>query len=168
MTEKKKLVTKAKNKQATVVEVAPVAQTLKVKLLTETAKLPTRGSKLAGGLDIYADTKHPRMITEGKLTTIPTGIAMQIPEGYVGLVQPRSGFAFSRGVDHLAGVIDADYTGEIKLLLTSHAKNAVHRVTPGQRIAQIVIVPCLTFEAEAVDELLETERGEDGFGSTGS
>ena len=167
MTEKKKAVTKAKTETA-VVEVAPVAQTLKVKLLTETAKLPTRGSKLAGGLDIYADTKHPRMITEGKLTTIPTGIAMQIPEGCVGLVQPRSGFAFSRGVDHLAGVIDADYTGEIKLLLTSHAKNAVHRVIPGQRIAQIVIVPCLLCEAEAVDELLETERGEDGFGSTGS
>lgn len=142
--------------------------TMKVKLLTPTAKVPTRGTPLSAGLDIYADNKEVTHIVTGAPKEIPTGIAVQIPEGYVGLIKPRSGLAFKKGIDHLAGVIDADYTGEIKLLLTSHDTYGELRIERGMRVAQLVIVPCYMAPVELVDSLEETQRSNKGFGHTGT
>ena len=140
---------------------------MKVKLLTETATAPERKSKLAGGYDLFSDNDEVIHIVTGSPKTISTGIAVQIPKGYVGFIKPRSGLAFAKGVDHLAGVIDADYTGEIKLLLTSHSVYGELRVERGNRVAQLVVIPCYGEAVELVSELEETERGDNGFGSTG-
>ncbi len=137
---------------------------LEVKLLTQTAKMPTRGSEQAAGLDLYADDYA--QISTGMTTAINTGIAAKIPEGFVGLVKPRSGLAFNRGVDSMAGVIDSDYRGEIKVLLTSHESLAVC-IEKGDRIAQLLIMPILMCDPIKVDELDETKRGANGFGSSG-
>ena len=140
---------------------------MKVKLLTGTAKLPTRGTAMAAGLDIYADNLEPVHIVTGSPKSISTGIAVQVPEGYVGFIKPRSGLAFKKGIDHLAGVIDTDYTGEIKLLLTSHSVYGELRIEQGDRVAQLVVVPCYMGNVELVDTLEDTDRGNKGFGSTG-
>ncbi len=140
---------------------------MKIKLLTDTAKAPTRGSKLAAGFDLYADNEEVRCISQGYPTSINTGIAVKIPDGYVGLIKPRSGLAFKNGIDHMAGVIDADYTGEIKLLLASHSDKDYLIVERGMRVAQLVVVPCYMKDIEVVDSLEDTERGNNGFGSSG-
>lgn len=140
---------------------------MKAVLLTSTATLPKRGTPMSAGLDIYADNEEPIHIVKGSPKSISTGIAVQIPEGYVGFIKPRSGLAFKKGIDHLAGVIDADYTGEIKLLLTSHDTYGELRIERGDRVAQLVVVPCYMAPIELVEELEPTERGSGGFGSTG-
>ena len=140
---------------------------MKVKLLTETAQAPERKSKLAGGYDLFADNEVVIHVVTGSPKVISTGIAVQIPKGYVGLIKPRSGLAFAKGIDHLAGVIDADYTGEIKLLLTSHSAYGELRVDRGNRVAQLVVVPCYSGAIELVSELEATERGGNGFGHSG-
>lgn len=140
---------------------------MKVKLLTETAQPPERKSLQAGGYDLFADNSEVIHVVSGSPKSISTGIAVNIPVGFVGLVQPRSGLAFSKGIDHLAGVIDSDYTGEIKLLLTSHSAYGELRVERGDRVAQLVIVPCYSGDIELVDNLDCTDRGENGFGSSG-
>lgn len=141
---------------------------MKVKLLTETAKAPTRGSKLAAGFDIYSDNEEVQHIVTGRPTTISTGVAVKIPDDYVGFIKPRSGLAFKKGIDHMAGVIDSDYTGEIKLLLTSHSTYGELRVERGERVAQLVLVPRYMGDVELVNSLEYTERGDNGFGSSGS
>ncbi len=135
-----------------------------VKLLTPTAKIPTRGSVQAAGLDICSDENGT--VGKGYTTAFSTGIAVKIPEGFVGLIKPRSGFAFSYGVDSMAGVIDSDYRGEIKVLLTSH--NYEIEIAKGERIAQLLILPVMMLTPVKVDELDATERGTNGFGSTGA
>ena len=141
---------------------------MKVKLLTATAKMPVRSTPGSAGYDIYSDNDEVIHIVKGNPQAVSTGIAMAIPEGYVGLVQPRSGLAFKSGIDHLAGVIDHGYTGEVKLLLTSHSTYGELRIERGDRVAQIVVVPCYMGDLEQVDELEETTRGTKGFGSTGT
>lgn len=140
---------------------------MKIKLLTDTATAPTRGSEEAAGFDIYADNEEVLHVVSGTPVCINTGVAVKIPTGYVGFIKPRSGLAFKKGIDHMAGVIDADYTGEIKLLLTSHSTYGELRVERGMRVAQLVVVPCYMGDVEIVDELDNTERGAGGFGSTG-
>ena len=140
---------------------------MKVKLLTPTAQLPKRGSPLAAGYDLFSDNDEVQHIINGTPVSISTGIAVKIPDGFVGFIKPRSGLAFKKGIDHMAGVIDADYTGEIKLLLTSHATYGELRVERGMRVAQLVVVPCYMLDIEQVDSLDDTERGEGGFGSSG-
>ena len=133
-----------------------------VKRLTETARLPTRGSAFAAGLDLYAD--EDCTLGYGEARAVKTGIAVAISPHLVGLIWPRSGMA-SIGVTTDAGVIDADYRGEVRVLLVNRGLEAV-KVTRGMRIAQMLIQPVLPAMTE-VDELPATERGDGGFGSTG-
>jgi dUTP pyrophosphatase len=139
---------------------------MKIKLLTSTAKAPTRGTPGSAGYDIYADDLC-ESVEPGCITVVLTGIAVQIPKGFVGLIQPRSGLAFNYGIDTLAGVIDSDYTGEIKVMLTTHDDTSSLYIYKGDRIAQLVIVPCYTYPLEVVDQFESTERGDNGFGHTG-
>jgi dUTP pyrophosphatase len=128
------------------------------------AVLPTRGSRSAAGLDLYsieAFTLNPR---ERRL--IRTGLAVAIPEGFYGRVAPRSGLATHKGIDVLAGVIDADYRGEIGCLLYNAGEEAVD--LPAQtKICQLIIEKIITPAAVWVDGLSNTSRGSGGFGSTG-
>lgn len=136
---------------------------LKVKRLTETAAIPTRGSEQAAGLDLYADASF--VVKAGTHAIIPTGIAVAIPDGCCGQVWPRSGVSVRYGVDVLAGVIDSDYTGEIKVVLQAGAHD--FEINQGDRIAQLLIVPVSMLQCVEVDRLDETARGACGFGSTG-
>jgi dUTP pyrophosphatase len=128
------------------------------------AVLPTRGSQSAAGLDLYsieAFTLNPR---ERRL--IRTGLAVAIPEGFYGRVAPRSGLATHKGIDVLAGVIDADYRGEIGCLLYNAGEEAVD--LPAQtKVCQLIIEKIITPAAVWVDGLSNTSRGSGGFGSTG-
>ena len=135
-----------------------------VKLLTPTAKMPTRGSEQAAGLDLYADDCG--LVQCGRTMSFGTGIAIKIPEGFVGLVKPRSGLAFANGVDSMAGVIDSDYRGEVRVLLTCHG-NENKFIDEGDRIAQLLILPVMMLTPIKVDELDKTKRGANGLGSSG-
>ena len=136
---------------------------IKTKKLTSTATIPTRGSEQAAGLDLYADNEHT--VLPNCVSVVPTGIAMAIPDGFVGLVWPRSGLACKHGVQTLAGVIDSDYTGEIKVVLQAGAND--FEISQGDRIAQLLIVPVSMLKCVEVDSLDDTVRGDCGFGSTG-
>ena len=137
---------------------------IKTKRLTNTATIPTRGSEKAAGLDLYADNEHT--VLPNCVSVVPTGIAMAIPDGFVGLVWPRSGLACKHGVQTLAGVIDSDYRGEIKVALTTCTKTTV-RIEQGDRVAQLLIMPVSMLQCVEVNSLDDTERGAAGFGSTG-
>lgn len=141
---------------------------IKVKKLKPDATVPTMGSKFAAGADLYSAEDADVVIEPGETKFIGTGLAMEIPEGYVGLVYARSGLACKRGLApaNKVGVVDSDYRGEIKVALHNHGKEA-QTVEKGERIAQMVIAPYLSVNYEEADELSETERGEGGFGSTG-
>ncbi|MEQ8308104.1 MAG: dUTP diphosphatase [Hoeflea sp.] len=137
---------------------------LEVKRLTPTASLPTRGSEQAAGLDLYADESRP--ILAGRSQIISTGISVMIPEGHYGRVAPRSGLAAKHEIDVLAGVIDSDYRGEIKVIL----HNLGYKTFPvqrGERIAQLILEKISIPEVVEVENLDITERGDGGFGSTG-
>ncbi len=141
---------------------------IKVKKLKPDATVPTMGSKFAAGADLYSAEDADVVIEPSETKFIGTGLAMEIPEGYVGLVYARSGLACKRGLApaNKVGVVDSDYRGEIKVALHNHGKEA-QTVEKGERIAQMVIAPYLSVNYEEADELSETERGEGGFGSTG-
>lgn len=141
---------------------------IKVKKLNPGATVPTMGSKFAAGADLYSAEDADVVIEPGETKFIGTGLAMEIPEGYVGLVYARSGLACKRGLApaNKVGVVDSDYRGEIKVALHNHGKEA-QTVEKGERIAQMVIAPYLSVNYEEADALSETERGEGGFGSTG-
>lgn len=131
--------------------------------LTETAKLPTRATEYAAGLDLYAD--ETITIPEYHRAWVSTGIAIALNPHDVGQIWPRSGLA-GHGLDTSAGVVDSDYRGEVKVLLVngSHERKTVRA---GDRIAQLLIVPITRPELIEVDALPATERGANGFGSTG-
>lgn len=141
---------------------------IKVKKLKPDATVPTMGSKFAAGADLYSAEDADVVIAPSETKFIGTGLAMEIPEGYVGLVYARSGLACKRGLApaNKVGVVDSDYRGEIKVALHNHGKEA-QTVEKGERIAQMVIAPYLSVNYEEADALSETERGEGGFGSTG-
>ncbi|MCI6443705.1 MAG: dUTP diphosphatase [Clostridia bacterium] len=141
---------------------------IKVKKLKPDATVPTMGSKFAAGADLYSAEDADVVIEPSETKFIGTGLAMEIPEGYVGLVYARSGLACKRGLApaNKVGVVDSDYRGEIKVALHNHGKEA-QTVEKGERIAQMVIAPYLSVNYEEADALSETERGEGGFGSTG-
>lgn len=133
------------------------------------AILPTYGSTQAAGADLYACLDEAVTVAPGETVLIPTGIAMELPEGMVGLVYARSGMATKRGLApaNKVGVIDSDYRGEILVSLYNHG--AVHQtVQPGERVAQLVITPYVTAQFEETDTLSDTMRGAGGFGSTGA
>lgn len=139
-----------------------------VKKLRENAILPTYGSSEAAGADLYACLEEPVTIAPGQTAFIPTGLAMALPVGYVGLVCARSGIACKRGLApaNKVGVIDSDYRGEFLVALHNHG-SVSQNVEPGERIAQLLIVPVLTPGFAQVQELSDTGRGNGGFGSTG-
>ena len=141
---------------------------IRVKKLSPNAILPTYGSAGAAGADLYACLEEAVTILPGTSAFIPTGLAMEIPAGYAGLIYARSGLASKRGLApaNKVGVIDSDYRGEIKVVLLNHGK-VPQTVEHGERVAQFLITPVLTPQYEEVEELTDTDRGTGGFGSTG-
>ena len=139
-----------------------------IKRLSPDAKIPAYGSAEAAGADLYALTEGDVVIEKGETKIIHTGIAMEIPKGYVGLIYARSGLATKKGLApaNKVGVIDSDYRGEIMVALHNHS-DAAKTVENGERIAQIVLTPYLSATFSETDSLSDTERGESGFGSTG-
>ena len=140
----------------------------KVKKLDERAIIPTYATKNSAGADLYNMERCAVKIAPGETAMIKTGLAIEIPEGYVGLVFARSGIASKRGLApaNKVGVIDSDYRGEWMVALHNHSKTEA-TVDGGERIAQVVVVPYIQGEFTEVYELTQTERGEGGFGSTG-
>ena len=143
--------------------------TVRFKKLSPTAQTPTYGPPYAGGADLYALCEEPLSIAPGETLLVHTGIALEIPEGYVGLIYARSGLATKRGLApaNKVGVIDADYRGEIMVALYNQS-SAVQTVESGERIAQLVVTPFLQVTLEECSELSDTQRGTGGFGSTGT
>lgn len=141
---------------------------INVKKLDDRAILPTYGSEFSAGADLYACLDEPVTIEPLSAVLIHTGLAMEIPVGYAGLIYARSGLATKKGLapSNKVGVVDADYRGEIMVSLFNHSKEA-RVVEHGERIAQLVIAPFISASWNVVDELCETARGEGGFGSTG-
>ena len=137
---------------------------LHFKRLHPEARLPTRGSEGAAGLDLYA--VESVTIEPGGRAAVRTGLAVAIPRGFYGRVAPRSGLAVRHGIDVLAGVIDSDYRGEILCALVNHGSEAFE-VGPGARVAQLVVEAIATPEPAWAEDLEETARGAGGFGSTG-
>lgn len=143
--------------------------TVRFKKLDPRAVVPTYGTPYAAGADLYAMADAPIEIAPGQTVLVHTGIALEIPEGYAGLIYARSGLASKRGLApaNKVGVIDADYRGEIMVALYNHSP-IPQTVESGERIAQLVIAPFLQAAFEECDDLSNTQRGEGGFGSTGT
>lgn len=143
-------------------------QKVNIKKLSENVILPVYGSENAAGADLYACMEQSVTIQPGETEFIKTGIALEIPEGFAGLIYARSGLACKKGLApaNKVGVIDADYRGEIMVALYNHSKEPV-TIEHGERIAQMVITPYLRADFQEVRELSDTARGEGGFGSTG-
>jgi dUTP pyrophosphatase len=140
-----------------------------VKILKEEGiALPLQKTALSAGFDISAKLSEPFVLKSGEHALIPTGIKMEIPEGFEAQVRPRSGLAAKYGVTVLnsPGTIDADYRGEVKIILINHGKEDFV-INDKERIAQIVIASVVKVKFEEVSSLLETDRGDGGFGSTG-
>ena len=142
---------------------------LRIKKLTNTAVTPTYGSEFSAGADLYYDGEEVIEIAPAETKLIHTGIAMEIPEGLVGLIYARSGLASKRGLApaNKVGVIDSDYRGEVMVALHNHSDKP-QSIEPRERIAQFVLAPYVTAEFLEVDDLSSTVRGEGGFGSTGT
>ena len=141
---------------------------INIKKLTETAILPERGSAYAAGYDLIADIQENVEIKPHETKLIGTGLAMEIPEGYFGGIFARSGLSSKEGLRpaNCVGVVDADYRGEVKVVLFNHSKQP-QTLEPNERVAQLIITPVLTPAYEEVEELSDTSRGVGGFGSTG-
>lgn len=145
-----------------------MAVNVNIKKLNEKAIIPTLGSEYAAGSDLYACIDEPVTIEPGETVLIKTGLAMEIPEGYAGLIYARSGLATKRGLApaNKVGVVDSDYRGEVMVALHNHS-NVDATVEVGERIAQLVVTPFLSVSFSEVEELSDTVRGEGGFGSSG-
>lgn len=141
---------------------------INIKKLTKTAKIPTRQHEGDVGYDLYADIQESVTIEPHTTEFIHTGIAVEIPDGYFGAIFARSGLATDKGLcpANCVGVCDSRYRGEYKIALHNDSIDT-KIVCPGDRIAQLVVMPYLSVEFNAVDELSDTVRGEGGFGSTG-
>lgn len=142
---------------------------INIKRFRDDAIVPTRGTDKAAGYDLYAcGLNEPAVIHPSGTAKIGTGWAMEIPDGYCGLLCARSGLATEHGLRpaNCVGIIDSDYRGEIAVVVHNDS-NFVRTIENGERIAQIVIVPCLDADYVVTDDLSDTARGEGGFGSTG-
>lgn len=140
---------------------------LKFRRLSDIAVLPVRAQAGDAGLDLHAaESAH---IGPGERWQIKTGLAVEIPAGHAGLVLPRSGMALKHGISlvNAPGLIDSGYRGEIGVLLLNNDPAEIFRVEPGDRIAQLLVVPFVEVEPVEADELTGSERGDGGFGSTG-
>ncbi|MBE6943966.1 MAG: dUTP diphosphatase [Ruminococcaceae bacterium] len=141
---------------------------IRVKKLREGATLPTYGTPYAAGADLYACLEKELTIAPGETVFVPTGIAMEVPEHCAGLIYARSGLACKRGLApaNKVGVVDSDYRGEIIVVLHNHGSEP-QTIANGERIAQMVITPVLTPAYVETEELTDTVRANQGFGSTG-
>ena len=141
---------------------------VKLKKLCENAIVPSYGTEYAAGADLYALTDNDTIINAHATLLIHTGIAVEIPEGFVGLIFARSGLATKQGLApaNKVGVIDSDYRGEIMVPLHNHTDEP-KVIRNGERVAQFVIVPYITAQFDLCDDFSATERGDKGFGSTG-
>ena len=140
-----------------------------IKKLCPNAVIPAYGSEYAAGADLYACIDGELEIKPHSTVVIPTGIALELPLGYAGLIYARSGLATKKGLApaNKVGVVDCDYRGEVKVALHNHS-DICQSVSSGERIAQLVITPYITAAFTVADELSPTVRGAGGFGSTGS
>ncbi len=127
-------------------------------------RLPAYSSDGAAGADLVAS--EGLTLAPGGRAAVPTGLHLQLPPGHVGLVWPRSGLAVQHGIDTLAGVIDSDYRGEVRVVLVNHGGTAFE-IKPGDRVAQLLVQPVERAVFTRVESLAGSERGENGFGSTG-
>lgn len=141
---------------------------IRIKRLRDNAVLPRYMTDGAAGMDLCAAVEEPLRLMPGERKLVPTGIALAIPPGYEGQVRPRSGLALRQGIGmvNAPGTIDADYRGEIGVILINLGSEAA-TIAPGDRIAQLVIAPVQRACLVPVEELDETDRGEGGFGHTG-
>lgn len=141
---------------------------INVKRLKENAVIPTRGSKDAAGVDLYACIDEPIIIMPHQTVKIGTGLAVELPHGYFGGIFARSGLSTKQGLRpaNCVGCCDLDYRGEYIVPLHNDT-DTPQTVYPSERIAQLVVIPYLTVDFTEVDELTSTERGDGGFGSTG-
>lgn len=140
-----------------------------IKKLNDNAVIPSYGSEYSAGADLYACLDGDLTVNPHETVLIPTGIAIELPLGYAGLIYARSGLATKKGLApaNKVGVVDCDYRGEVKVALHNHSE-IPQTVSSGERVAQLVITPYLTAQFVVQDELSQTVRGEGGFGSTGS
>jgi dUTP diphosphatase len=140
---------------------------LRVRLLSEAARLPGHAHAGDAGLDLHAS--EPATLEPGERASVGTGIALEIPPGHAGLVLPRSGLAANHGIAlvNSPGLIDAGYRGEVRILLLNTDQDRRFQIGPGDRIAQLVVTPIATAEPIEATQLAETGRGDGGFGSTG-
>ena len=139
---------------------------MQIKRLNPRAKLPTYGTALSAGADLYVCLEEPVVMQPGQTAFLPTGLAVAVPEGYVGLARSSMGCKRGLAPANKVGVIDADYRGEVRVVLYNHGPEP-QTIFDGDRVAQLLVVPVLSPEMELVDRLDETQRGAGGFGSTG-
>jgi dUTP pyrophosphatase len=142
--------------------------TIKIRRLRDSAKIPAYQSAHAAGMDLAADLSAAIRIAPRERRPIPTGIALEIPPGYEGQVRPRSGRALAEGLALInsPGTIDADFRGEVKVLIVNLGDHPIE-IHPGDRIAQLIIAPVVRAEVIETETLAETKRGPGGFGHTG-
>ncbi len=142
---------------------------INIKLLNENAKVPTRGSEYAAGYDLYAAINEDVDIAPHSTIKIGTGISVELPNGTFGALFARSGLATKKGLRpaNCVGVCDSDYRGEY-IVAMHNDTDEMMTITPGERIAQLIVMPFVAVEFNVVNELTETERGNGGFGSTGT
>ena len=141
---------------------------INIKKLNKNAIIPTKGSEYAAGYDLYACINAPVVITPHSTVKVGTGLSIEIPTGYFGAIFARSGLSTKQGLRpaNAVGVCDSDYRGEYIVALHNDT-DIPQTINPMERIAQLIVIPFLSIEFNEIDELSKTERGEDGFGSTG-
>lgn len=146
----------------------PPSLNVQVRRLSPLAVVPSYMSDLAAGVDLHAAVNDAISLAPGERTLVPTGLALAIPAGFEGQVRPRSGLALKKGVSlvNSPGTIDADYRGEVGIIVINHGQDVV-TIAPGERIAQLIIAPVVRVEFCEVDELDATRRNAGGFGHTG-
>ena len=146
-----------------------IANWVNVKKLKDNAQIPTQGSEWSAGWDLYACIDEPVSINPHTTVKIGTGLAFELPKYTFGGIFPRSGLATKKGLRpaNTPGVCDSDYRGEYIVALHNDSES-IQWVEPGERIAQLIVLPYVPIQFDIVDELSETDRGTGGFGSTGS
>ncbi len=142
---------------------------VKIKKLKENAKIPTYGTEYAAGADLYACIEEEMVFAPGETKLVPTGLSFELPVGYAGLIYARSGLATKRNLApaNKVGVVDSDYRGEVMVSLHNHG-TIEQKIEPQERIAQFIITPYLKAKFIEVDDLEDSERGANAFGSTGT
>jgi len=144
-------------------------ETVNVKVVNEgKQQLPQYATPQSAGMDLRANIEEPFLLHPGERHLFPTGLHIQLPDGYEGQIRPRSGLALKHGISmvNCVGTLDADYTGDVGVLLIN-LSNQCFEVNPGERIAQLVISPIVQGKWAEVEELDDTERGDGGFGHSG-